>query len=131
MGILRIGAGSISTTIPAGAAGPERFDGADATPLVSGNAASAPIPTNDWWSSLIFRYFNEPMSAPLYADPIALRADAAGLQIGYQSTVTYIDAPGLQVSDNIKYQYTFAPGLHVGLEGLGANVYWYLMLSET
>ena len=119
MGVLRVGAGSISTAIPAGAAGPELSNGADATPRVSGDAARTPVPTNDWWSSLIFSYFSEPGSAPLYADPIALRADGAGLQIGYQSDVTYIDGPGLQVPDNIKYQYTFAPGLHVGLEGLG------------
>ncbi len=120
MAILRIGTGSVSTTIPDGSAGPELFGGADAVPHVSGAAAGAPIPTNDWWSSVVFNYFNEPTSAPLYADPIALRTDGSGLQIGYQSAVTYIDGPGLQVPDNIKYQYTFTPGLHVGLAGLSA-----------
>ena len=123
MGVRGIGAGSISTTIPDGAAGPELYGGAAATPQVSGDAAHAPVPTNDWWSSLVFNYFNSPTSAPLYADPIALRADGAGLQIGYQNSVRYIDAPGLQVADNIKYEHSFAPGLHVGVEGLsGAGV---------
>ena len=123
MGVQGIGAGSISTTIPDGAAGPESFGGAPAVPHVSGDAAGAPIPTNDWWSSLAFNYFNSSTSAPLYADPIAVRADGTGLQIGYESVVTYIDGPGLQVADNIKYQYSFAPGLHVGVEGLsGAAV---------
>lgn len=123
MGVRTIGSGSISTTIPNGAAGPELHGGAVATPQVSGDAATAPIPSNDWWSSLVYNYFDSPMSAPLYADPITLRADGAGLQIGYQSAVRYIDGPGLQVEDNIKYEYAFAPGLHVGLEGLsGAGV---------
>ena len=118
MGVLKVGVGSISTTIPAGASVPELITGADAVPHVSGAAAGAPVPTNDWWSPLVFNYTNQSSSTPLYADPLALRADATGLQIGYQSAVTYIDAPGLQVPDNVKYQYTFAPGLHVGLEGL-------------
>jgi len=123
MGVRGVGAGSISTTIPNGAAGPELYGGAEATPQVSGDAADAPIPTNDWWSSLVYNYFNSPTSAPLYADPIALRADGTGLQIGFQRAVTYIDGPGLQVADNIKYEHPFAPGLHVGLEGLsGAGV---------
>lgn len=123
MGVQAIGAGSISTTIPADAAGPQVYGGADAVPHVSGAAADAPVPTNDWWSSLAFNYFSSPTSAPLYAHPIALRADGTGLQIGYQNAVTYIDAPGLQVPDNVKYEYSFAPGLHVGLEGLsGAGV---------
>jgi len=48
MAVIGIGAGSISTTIPDGAAGPELFNGANAAPQVSGAAANAPIPTNDW-----------------------------------------------------------------------------------
>ena len=39
MGVRNIGAGSISTTIPSGAAGPELFGGAEATPRDSGDAA--------------------------------------------------------------------------------------------
>lgn len=118
MGVLKVGAGSVSTTIPAGASGPELITGAEAVPHVSGAAANQPIPTNDWWSSLVFNYTNQATSTPLYADPLTLRADATGLQIGYQSAVTYIDGPGLQVPQNVKYEHTFAPGLHVGLEGL-------------
>jgi endoglucanase Acf2 len=123
MSVRTVGAGSIETAIPDGAAGPEHFNGTSAQPRVSGAAALAPVPTNDWWSSLVFDYFGGATSAPLYADPIAVRADPSGLQIGYQAAATYIDAPGLQVPDNVKYEHAFAPGLHVGLAGLnGADV---------
>ncbi|MBL0900601.1 MAG: hypothetical protein IBJ17_18125, partial [Reyranella sp.] len=85
MGVQRIGAGSFSTTIPDGAAEPQLFNGADATPRVSGDAAHAPVPTNDWCASLGFNDFGSPAPCPPHADPIQPRAAASGRQYGYPS----------------------------------------------
>ena len=112
MNVQRIGAGSISTTIPDGAVGPELFSGAQATPHISGDSANATNPTSDWCSSLVLNYFNNSTSVPLYADSIALRAHGTELQIGYQNAATYTDGPGLQVADNIKYEDPFRTLAH-------------------
>jgi hypothetical protein len=123
MRVQDIGAGSILIGVPDGQKGPTLSDGATpAHPLVSGDAAGKPIPTNDWWSSLLYNYFGDAYSAPMYADPLALKADAAGLELSYQPNHRLINgSPSDPVWEGVKYEYTFNPTVHVGIDGLNAS----------
>ena len=48
--IVQVGSGSYTTVFPGtDVAGRNSYP--NATPLVTGDAAKRPIPTNDWWSS--------------------------------------------------------------------------------
>lgn len=118
-----IGAGSILVGVPEGENGPTLSNGATpAHPLVSDAAEGKPIPTNDWWSSLLYSYFGDAYSAPIYADPLTLKADATGLQLSYQANYRLIDgSPSDPVWQGVKYEYTFTPTLHVGIDGLNAS----------
>jgi endoglucanase Acf2 len=40
---------------------------------------TGPVPTSQWWSSLLW----QPFSQPMFAHPLAMRCDPAGLAIGY------------------------------------------------
>jgi endoglucanase Acf2 len=106
-----VGKGSYSTTLPAGAIGPQRFDGAPISPKTSTNFTQ-PIQTNDFWSSLIFPFFGDNYSAPLYAHPLTAKAVNSGLQIGYQNSAV------LTGSD---YLYPYSADLTVGTIGLNAT----------
>jgi endoglucanase Acf2 len=123
MRVQDIGAGSILIGIPDGQKGPTLSDGATpAHPLVSGDAAGKPIPTNDGWSSLLYNYFGDAYSAPMYADPLALKADATGLELSYQPNYRLINgSPSDPVWQGVKYEYTFNPTVHVGIDGLHAS----------
>ena len=48
------GAGSYTTRLPAGAKEPAE------TPFITSNV-KGPVPTNDWWSSLVFQKFSNQM----------------------------------------------------------------------
>ncbi|MFC5368953.1 glycosyl hydrolase [Salinirubrum litoreum] len=65
-----VGNGSYVTTVPSGEGSPQD------TQYTTANV-SAPIPTNDWWSTLLwFQYSN-----PMFAHPIAATASGAGLDV--------------------------------------------------
>lgn len=74
---VKVGAGSYSTSLPAGAVGPQPI-----LPKVSPDF-NQPIQTNDFWSSIKFPYFGDSYSAPLYAHPLMLRLTNSGLRVGY------------------------------------------------
>jgi endoglucanase Acf2 len=73
-----VGNGSYTTTVPSGEGSPQ-----DAQYTTSN--VSRPIPTNDWWSSLVF----ESMSQPLYAHPVSAQAVSAGLDLWNPTDWTY------------------------------------------
>ena len=106
-----VGAGSYSTTLPSGAIGPKFANGQDAIPKIT-TAFSQPVQTNDFWSSLIFPFFNDPHSAPIFAHPLNVKAVNNGLQVGY--TPNHIIAG----SDHL---YPFSQQLTVGVNGLSAS----------
>jgi endoglucanase Acf2 len=70
--VVAVGRGSYAATLPAKRAGPpqEVFK----TAIVSG-----PLPTNRWWSSVLWSRFSERQ----YPHPLAVRAVESGLQIYY------------------------------------------------
>lgn len=109
-----VGAGSYSDTRPAGTSGPTNNTGAPVTPKVTPAAASKPLPTNDWWSSLAFqRYGDNPYSTPMYGHPLTYQAVAGGLEVGYPTS------PAV-VGDGRQYEYAHKRDLTLGLGGLNS-----------
>ncbi|MDT0270817.1 glycosyl hydrolase [Streptomyces sp. DSM 44915] len=105
-----VGSGSYSDTRPPGAVGPSDSAGNPVLPQVTEAVADQPVPTNDWWSSLVFkRYADIPHSQPMYGHPLSYRAVAEGLEVGYQTEPTVA---------GVAYHYHHAADLTLGLAGL-------------
>jgi endoglucanase Acf2 len=73
-----VGSGSYTTTFP-GVDAAARNGYPSGTPPISGNAAGKPVPTNDWWSSLLKNDF----VSNLFNYPLAMRTVNAGLVVSY------------------------------------------------
>jgi len=106
-----IGRGSYTTTLPAGRSGPSNANGNPVTPKVTGDFTGT-IPTNDWWSSLIWQYYpDNPYSEAMFPHPLALRAWSDGLGVSYPTYVAL----------NNEYHYHFNPeDIRIGVSGLSA-----------
>jgi endoglucanase Acf2 len=112
-GVIPVGEGSYTTDRPAGTKGPSNSDGAAVSPKVTSRVAG-PVPTNDWWSSLVWRrYAGNPYSENLYAHPLAYHAYADGLGIGYPDSATV-------TGDGRTYEQVYSEDLRVGLDGLNS-----------
>jgi len=73
-----VGSGSYTTTFPGvDAAGRNSFP--SGTPYVTGEAATKPIPTNDWWSTQV----KNPHADNLFSYPFSMRSVNEGLVITY------------------------------------------------
>jgi len=108
---VRVGRGGFRTDRPAGAKGPSDTRGRDAARCVT-KRVTGPVPTNDWWSSLVWKRRSENRySENLYAHPLAFRARAEGLGVGYPTRAAA--AP-----DGRHYHFHYARDLMVGVEGL-------------
>jgi endoglucanase Acf2 len=117
MAEIMIGAGSYNTTLPAGGKAPSNSADSPATPKVTANVTGA-VPTNDWWSSLIWQYDPaNPYSNNMYPHPLALRARAGGLGFSYQTTPTITNAAPAYVQT---YRYTYVEDLVLGVVGLNS-----------
>jgi endoglucanase Acf2 len=114
-----IGAGSYTETLPAGAKLPTGCGSVSTNPRenVTANAPAGAVPTNDWWSSLLFKKGDDcAFSQPLYAHPLAYRPVAGGLGFSYEQTPAISGSPtGLG-----EYHYPYAQKLVVGVAGLNA-----------
>lgn len=105
--IVAVGSGSYTTQLPPpDAAG--RNVNPTGTPRISGNAATKPIVTSDWWTGLLT--FD---NANLYNYPMSLKAMTGGLVISYTT-------PGLGVDDTRQPMSGDQP-LLVGVSGLSAT----------
>lgn len=88
----RIGSGSYAASHPG-------FDVANRNkvprglPQVSGPAAERPIPTNDWWSNVLY----ENQTGNLFAYPIAMRTKMDGLALAYVPKGPMIDVDPIRV----------------------------------
>lgn len=106
-----VGAGSYNTTLPPGGKAPSSYEGTPVLPKRTANV-SGPMPTNDWWSSLGFQRFNgNPYSENMYPHPLALRAKAAGLGIGYANS---------PVLSGPEYLYPYTEEFTLGVAGLNS-----------
>jgi endoglucanase Acf2 len=109
-----VGNGSYSDTRPAGAAGPQDNEGGAVTPKVTPALAGEPVPTNSWWSSLVFqRYPGNPYSEAMYGHPLTYKAVSGGLEVGYPTE------PAI-VGEGRQYEYPHQPDLTLGLSGLNS-----------
>lgn len=88
--------------------------GAPVSPKVTADFSGVPT-SNDWWSSLIWRFDRggkpNPYSEPMFPHPLAMQAERGGLAIAYPTEV---------VVDKRGYKHTFTPDLLVGAAGLDA-----------
>lgn len=105
--IVSVGSGSYTTQLPpADAAG--RNQPPSGTPRLSGNAASKPVATNDWWTGLLT--FND---ANLYNYPLSMKGSSSGLIVSY----TFL---GLGANDTRQPMGPEQP-LVVGVSGLSGT----------
>ncbi|GIW08022.1 MAG: hypothetical protein KatS3mg060_2827 [Dehalococcoidia bacterium] len=104
--IVPTGLGSYTTILPPGAKRPPVL------PAITPNVTGA-VPTNDWWTSLVWKTYPDHHSENLFAHPWALRARAGGLAGGYP-------AEAVITPDGRKYETRFQEDLVVGLAGLNA-----------
>lgn len=112
----QVGQGSYTTTPP----GPLPSGCADVSTnprhWVTANAPSGAVPTNDWWTSILWKRTNCAYGEPLFAQPLAFRAQSAGLGVSYSTTPT-ISGSGTGVGE---YHYDYAEDFVVGVAGLAA-----------
>ncbi len=89
--VIKVGSGSYTTKLPTGAKEPAE------TPWVTADV-KGPIPTNDWWSSLVFSKFSNQM----FPHPLGIQAHDAGLRIYY---------PGVGYTANDQGVFTAVMGM--------------------
>ncbi|WBB95305.1 glycosyl hydrolase [Solwaraspora sp. WMMA2080] len=113
-----VGAGSYTTTRPAGAAAPTACGNISANPrqYVTGTAPAGAVPTNDWWSSLLFKRYNCAYSDPLHAHPMSFQPIAGGLGVSY-TTEAAISGTSTGVGE---YHYPYTREFTLGVAGLNA-----------
>ncbi len=103
IGPLPSGCGTVSTN-------PRQF--------VTAHAPTGAIPTNDWWSSLVFKRLNCQYSENLEAHPLSYLPNANGLGFSYSTTAQLLaPAPGLQ-----EYHYPYSQDFTAGVSGLNAPI---------
>ncbi|MBT5414324.1 MAG: hypothetical protein HOK81_06965, partial [Rhodospirillaceae bacterium] len=120
MSITTVGLGNYTTTLPAGELPVTDFNNIPIGPLVTANVTGA-VPTNGWSSSLSYPFFGDDFSSVMFANPLALKADGAGLGMGHNDSPRFIDGgPSDPAVDGVKYEFGYSPDIKVGLSGLSA-----------
>ena len=109
-GTLVVGSAVVSTELLPGERGPSDCRGQPARPKVTADFKGPPS-TNEWWSSLIWQFDDDPYSRPMFPHPLAVKADAGGLAIGYPTE------PALGDRD---YRFPYASDVHLSVAGLHA-----------
>jgi len=94
-----------------GERGPADRKGKPATPKVTADFRGLPT-SNEWWSSLMWQYDDDPYSRPMYPHPLAVKAEAGGLGVGY---------PSEPVVGPRSYRFPYAPDLRLSTTGLRAR----------
>ncbi len=116
-----VGAGSYGEGTPPGGAVPTQCNNQPITnprQHVTSNFPAGAIPTNDWWTSLLWRKFDcAAVSQNLFAHPFALRAETRGLGVGYPTTPT-ISGSATGVGE---YHFPYAEDFNIGVQGLNVE----------
>ncbi|MFP5282667.1 MAG: glycosyl hydrolase, partial [Actinomycetes bacterium] len=114
-----VGAGSYTTTLPAGAALPAGCGNLSTNPraFVTANAPQGPVPTNDWWSSILWKKTDCAFGEPLHAHPAAYDTYPGGLGISY-TTTPVITGTATGVGE---YKFPYTRDVLVGVAGLNAG----------
>ena len=113
-----IGAGSYTTTRPAGGAAPTACGNIATNPrqYVTDNAPDGAVPTNDWWSSLLFKRWDCSFSEPLHAHPMSFDTTSGGLGVSY-TTEAAISGSGTGVGE---YHFPYTNEFTLGVNGLNS-----------
>ena len=116
-----VGSGSYAEGTPPGGGVPtECVDTPIANPRahVTSNFPAGAIPTNDWWTSLLWRKFNcASVSENLMAHPLAYHAYTNGLGVSYPTAVS-ISGTATGVGE---YHYPYTEDFRLGIAGLDAD----------
>jgi endoglucanase Acf2 len=113
-----LGSGSYATTAPTGASGPTGCGSIATNPrqFVTANAPAGAVPTNDWWSSLLFKRTDCAYGLPLEAHPMAFKPAANGLGVSY-TTEAAISGTATGVGE---YHFPYTTEFTLGVAGLNA-----------
>ncbi len=76
--IVQLGAGSYYASAPEGFDLPEDGDGNPVLPRL-GSEWSGPVPTNEWWSSLVWARGGQTHGLSMYPGPLSVRGVPGGL----------------------------------------------------
>jgi len=109
--IIPVGSGSYTTNNPGGTTPPHNQNGQTVYPAVTNNV-SAPIPTTDWWTSLVYK--NNPgnqFSEVLAAHPFMMKCQSLGLGLGTTPDPAW----------NPGYVYSYTEDLVVGVNGMNSS----------
>ncbi|MEV4389239.1 glycosyl hydrolase [Micromonospora sp. NPDC049580] len=111
-----VGAGSYTTT-PVGAL-PTGCGAMSSNPrqFATANAPAGAVPTNDWWSSLLWKRTDCAFSEPLHAHPTSYDTFTDGLGFSANSTPA-ISGTATGVGE---YHYPYVQDIRVGVAGLAA-----------
>ncbi|MCX5064868.1 glycosyl hydrolase [Micromonospora lupini] len=111
-----VGAGSYTTT-PVGAL-PTGCGAMSGNPrqYATANAPAGAVPTNDWWSSLLWKRTDCAFSEPLHAHPTSYDTFTDGLGFSANSTPA-ISGTATGVGE---YHYPYVQDIRVGVAGLAA-----------
>ncbi|RSM75107.1 hypothetical protein DMH04_38815 [Kibdelosporangium aridum] len=112
-----VGAGGYLDSLPgAGPAGCGSI-GSNARTFVTANAPAGGVPTNDWWSSLLWKRNDCTGSDNLSAHPLSLKATTSGLGVDYPTTPT-ITGSATTVGE---YHFEHSTDFTIGVAGLSAT----------
>jgi len=106
----KVGEGYYLTKPPPSVEVPVNAKGQPVLPKVTPDFAQIPT-SNEWWSSIIWQFDARgpnPYSDPMYPHPLTLKAQAAGLEVGY---------PTVPKVDRVNYMYWHQADLTVGISG--------------
>src|SRR5918998_5379213 len=114
-----VGAGSYTETLPPGQKLPTGCGDISTNPRgsLTANAPTGAIPTNDWWSSILFKRTDCAFGEPLFAHPAAYDSVAGGLGISY-ATSPVITGSATGVGE---YKFPYTRDVLVGVAGLNAG----------
>ncbi len=114
-----VGAGSYTETLPAGQKLPTGCGDISTNPraFLTANAPKGPVPTNDWWSSILFKKTDCAFGEPLFAHPAAYDTVPGGLGISY-ATTPVITGTATGVGE---YKFPYTRDVLVGVAGLNAG----------
>ncbi|NKY38333.1 carbohydrate-binding protein [Cellulomonas septica] len=116
-----VGSGSYAEGTPSGGAVPTECNGTPVTnprAHVTSNFPAGAIPTNDWWTSLLWRKFDcNAISENLVAHPLTFKAFTNGLGVSYPTTPS-VSGTSTGVSE---YHYSYAEDFRLGVAGLSSD----------
>jgi len=107
-----VGSGSYTTVLPPDGTDPQNDLDVPVAPVITPEV-TGPIPTTDWWTSIVFKFRSgNPYSDVLAAQPLNLKARASGLGIGTGTRST---------TQSYYYAYHYQEDFLVRLEDMAAD----------